>query len=116
MQSKKNLSLYCVPARPPSVNHTMICFTKNMSYGKMAGGRKSSCLFQKSVVFYVALHISSIHPHAYMHKLTTSSWYNSHAFGLLAFCDPELTAARAPEKDNISEGKVCRDKLDRRGE
>lgn len=82
----------------------------------MAGGRKSAFLLRKSVAFYVVLHISSIRSHADAHKLTASSLRNSRAFGLLAFCDPELTAARAPEKDNISEGKVCRDKLDRRGE
>lgn len=113
---QKNLSIYYVPARPLSINHSMISFVKNMSYGKMAGGRKRPFLPQKSLnVFNVLLHKSSKHSHAYMHKLTTSSLYNCRAQSLLAFCDPELTAARAPEKDNTLEAKVCRDKLNRRG-
>lgn len=46
----------------------------------------------------------------------THTHIRTHTLGLLQFCDPELTAARTPEKDNTSKGKVCRNKLDRRGE
>lgn len=58
----------------------------------------------------------ALHPHASLHKLITSSTCDGSTFRLFAFCDPELTAARAPEKDNASEGKFCRDELDRRDE